>query len=63
MTVCTRYCLPFHTCQYSDKERKRRRVVFQYPERLKPSRWLKRTVKQTDMEMEKYKSEIPANPS
>jgi predicted amidophosphoribosyltransferase len=30
MIVCTRDCLPFHVCQFSDKQRKR--VVCQYAE-------------------------------
>lgn len=45
MIVCTRDCLPFHVCQFSDKQRKR--VVCRYTE---PGRIMARKIKK-DNEM------------
>lgn len=54
MLVCTKDCLPFQTCQLSEKARKKR--VCQYPERPRRLVWIKAMMKQTDKEMEKYKN-------
>ena len=61
MIICTKDCEPFHTCRFTDKQRKR--VVCQYTEpgrimarivRRDNEKWVKAMLKKTDKGMEKH---------